>query len=79
MGLGFLYKSFTGTNNETQIKEVFWHETRIIHAILFILGSYTYNNYKLSCSFLYLDMQTNPASAYIRFETKIADGDKKLF
>jgi len=30
-------------------------------------------------SFLYLDMQTNPATAYIRFETKIGEGDKKLF
>jgi len=30
-------------------------------------------------SFLYLDMQTNPATAYIRFETKIAEGEKKLF
>ena len=30
-------------------------------------------------SFLYLDLQTNPATAYIRFETKIAEGGKKLF
>ena len=30
-------------------------------------------------SFLYLDMQTNPATAYIRFETKIATGDQKHF
>lgn len=30
-------------------------------------------------SFLYLDLQENPARAYIRFETLIADGDKKLF
>ncbi len=30
-------------------------------------------------SFLYLDMQTNPATAYIRFETKIASGDQKHF
>jgi hypothetical protein len=30
-------------------------------------------------SFLYLDMQTNPATAFIRFETKLAEGDKKLF
>jgi hypothetical protein len=30
-------------------------------------------------SFLYLDLQTNPASAFIRFETKIAEGEKKLF
>ncbi len=30
-------------------------------------------------SFLYLDLQQNPARAYIRFETPIADGDKKLY
>jgi len=30
-------------------------------------------------SFLYLDMQTNPATAYIRFETPIAQGENKLF
>jgi hypothetical protein len=30
-------------------------------------------------SFLYLDLQTNPATAYIRFETPIAEGEKKLF
>jgi len=30
-------------------------------------------------SFLYLDLQQNPARAYIRFETPIADGGKKLY
>ena len=30
-------------------------------------------------SFLYLDIQTSPATAYVRFETKIAEGEKKLF
>jgi len=30
-------------------------------------------------SFLYLDLAQNPARAYIRFETPIADGDKKLY
>ena len=30
-------------------------------------------------SFLYLDLQQNPAHAYIRFETKIAEGERKLF
>ena len=30
-------------------------------------------------SFLYLDLQTSPATAYIRFETKIATGDQKHF
>ena len=30
-------------------------------------------------SFLYLDLQQNPAHAYIRFETRIAEGERKLF
>lgn len=30
-------------------------------------------------SFLYLDLQQNPAEAFIRFETKIAEGGSKLF
>ena len=30
-------------------------------------------------SFLYLDLQQNPATAYIRFETPIANGETKLF
>jgi hypothetical protein len=30
-------------------------------------------------SFLYLDLQQNPAEAFIRFETKIAEGGTKLF
>jgi len=30
-------------------------------------------------SFLYLDLQQNPARAYIRFEIPIADGETKLF
>tara|TARA_R100000963_G_scaffold27265_1_gene18608 strand:+ start:720 stop:1433 length:714 start_codon:yes stop_codon:yes gene_type:complete len=30
-------------------------------------------------SFLYLDLATNPATGYIRFERKIAEGNKKLF
>ena len=30
-------------------------------------------------SFLYLDLQQNPARAYIRFETPIAEGETKLF
>ena len=29
-------------------------------------------------SFLYLDLQTNPATAYLRFEKKIGEGDKKF-
>ena len=40
IGSGFLYKYFTGSNNEYQIRKVFWHETRITHGILYILASY---------------------------------------
>lgn len=39
IGLGFLYKSLTGSNNETQIAKVFWHETRLIHSIFYILAA----------------------------------------
>lgn len=40
MGLGFLVNSITGSNNETQLAPVFWHETRILHAVLYILGAH---------------------------------------
>ena len=48
MGLGFLYKSILGSNNEFQIKKVFWHNVRIVHAILFILAYVYFKNKKLS-------------------------------
>ena len=38
MGLGFLYKGIFGSNNETQVRKVFWHNTRLVHALLFILA-----------------------------------------
>lgn len=40
IGLAFLYKNLTGSNNEIQINKVFWHETRLVHSILYILSSY---------------------------------------
>jgi hypothetical protein len=44
MGLGFLYKGLTGSNDEIQVAKVFWHETRYTHSILYILASiYLYN------------------------------------
>ena len=36
MGLGFIYKGYYGSNNETQITRVFWHDTRYVHGILYI-------------------------------------------
>ena len=40
MGLGFIYKSITGSNKEIQVKKVFWHEARVLHGIFYILASY---------------------------------------
>ena len=54
-GIGFMYKGMTGSNNETQIIKVFWHETRYIHGILYILSSiYLFNNNLNMCSLLLL-------------------------
>ena len=45
MGLGFIHKGYTGSNNEIQLSKVFWHETRYIHGIFYILGATSlYNN-----------------------------------
>ena len=48
IGIGFLYKAIFGSNNEIQVKKVFWHETRIVHSLLFITAGLYFNNYKLS-------------------------------
>ena len=47
IGLGFLKASIFGSNDEKQIAKVFWHETRIIHAYLFIIAGLHFYNYKL--------------------------------
>ena len=36
MGLGFIYKGYYGSNNETQIARVFWHDTRYIHGLFYM-------------------------------------------
>ena len=56
MGLGFVYKNLFGSNNEIQLKKVFWHNTRIIHAFLFILAGLNFSNYKFSSSLLSSDV-----------------------
>ncbi len=40
MGVGFLYKYLTGSNDEVQVAKVFWHETRLVHGVLYMLASY---------------------------------------
>ena len=59
IGFGFLYKSITGSNNETQINKVFWHSTRSSHAFLYLLSALCLfkNNYKLLKILLCLDIK----------------------
>jgi hypothetical protein len=39
IGLGFLYKGYTGSNDEIQIAPVFWHDTRYVHGVLYLLAA----------------------------------------
>ena len=56
MGLGFLYKAIFGSNNESQVRKIFWHETRIIHAVLFITAGLYFDNYKFSSALLFVSV-----------------------
>lgn len=56
MGLGFLKVSIFGSNDEKQVAKVFWHETRIIHAFLYIFAGYHFYNYKFSSIILFTDL-----------------------
>lgn len=58
MGAGFIYKGIFGSNNETQLSQVFWHETRFVHGALYILASYYLyqNNIKMNSLVLTTDI-----------------------
>ena len=58
IGVGFVLKGIFGSNNEVQISKVFWHETRYVHGMLYILASlYLYNdNIRISSLLLLLDI-----------------------
>ena len=58
IGLSFIYKGIYGSNNETQINKVFWHDTRIIHGIFYLLSFYYLikNKLKLSLIILLIDV-----------------------
>lgn len=56
MGLGFLFKAIFGSNNEIQVRKIFWHETRIIHAVLFITAGLYFDNYKFSSALLFVSV-----------------------
>jgi hypothetical protein len=59
MGVSFIYKGYYGSNNETQIARVFWHDTRYIHGVFYILAS------------LYL-LNDNPTNASLLILTDVA-------
>lgn len=58
IGLGFIRKGYFGSNNEIQIKKVFWHEVRYVHGILYILASYYIlkDNINICILVLFLDL-----------------------
>ena len=54
MGLGFLYKAITGSNNETQIAKVFWHNTRVFHGFFYLTAAYYLSVRKVKMCSLFL-------------------------
>lgn len=58
IGLGFINRFIYGSNNEIQIAKVFWHDSRLVHGILYLLSAYYFynNNIKLSKKILLLDI-----------------------
>jgi hypothetical protein len=40
IGIGFLNKAITGSNDEVQIAKVFWHNTRLVHSMFYLLAGY---------------------------------------
>ena len=58
IGAGFIYKGLIGSNNEKQISNVFWHETRYLHGLFYILAAYYLfnSNINMSLVMLFLDL-----------------------
>ena len=58
IGIGFLYKYFTGSNDEIQVNKVFWHNTRLLHGVLYLLAAYYYfnNNIRVASNVLVIDI-----------------------
>ena len=58
MGIGFIYKGFTGSNNEIQADKVFWHETRYVHGMFYLLASFylSKNNINMTSLVLFSDI-----------------------
>ena len=61
LGSGFLYKYLTGSNDEIQIAKVFWHESRLIHGVLYLVAAYYFliKNIKMVAITLLVDLITS--------------------
>jgi len=44
IGVGFFYKGYYGSNNETQLGPVFWHDSRFIHGTLYLHAALSLRN-----------------------------------
>ena len=54
MGLGFIYQALFSDNKEIQFNKVFWHDTRILHGVLYLLSVYYLHLNKLNINSLVL-------------------------
>lgn len=54
MGLGFIYQALFSNNKEIQFNKVFWHDTRILHGVLYLLSVYYLHLNKLNINSLVL-------------------------
>ena len=54
MGLGFIYQALFSDNKEIQFNRVFWHETRILHGLLYLLAVFYLHLNKLDMNSLVL-------------------------
>ena len=58
MGLGFIYQALFSNNKEIQFNKVFWHETRVLHGLLYLSSVYYLfmNNLNMNSLVLSLDV-----------------------
>ena len=58
MGLGFIYQAAFSDNKEIQFNKVFWHETRVLHGLLYLSSVYYLfmNNLNMNSLVLSLDV-----------------------
>ena len=58
MSIGFIYKRYFSSNNEVQIAKVFWHDSRCIHGLFYMLSSYYLinNNTNMTVILLLVDV-----------------------